>query len=711
MAERALPDLRSRIRIDDTDLNRAERSAKSFGASVETSAAVATSRLGGLGSAFSRVGSSAAAIAPMGLALGVGLAGAAVGMGALGLKALQASSQMEQSKVAFTTMLGSAQAADAFLKQLFQFASTTPFTFVGLQASAKQLLAFGFNAKQIIPMMTAIGDSVSALGGGEETLNRVTTALGQMQAKGKVSAEEMMQLAESGIPAWQFLATAIGKDIPTAMKLAEQGGISASVGINAILTGMESKFGGLMAKQSQTLAGMWSNVQDVAGQTLVVLGDKIVAAFDLKTKLAGALSFLQQLSGLVQGKLTMAQVFGPEVAASLARVGVLFHQLSDAAASVGRAIAPVVTQLAKLALPHLDVIIVFGLAAAFSLLAIAAGAAAVSVIAATWPILLIIVAVAALAAGVYLLINNWSTVSAFFVGLWETVKAAFIGAWNGILAFLGGVWSAITGAIGGFFSSIGMMAMNAWQAFAAHPLYWIAYIAVFVPVTLAKLAIQLAEWFSQVLLAAGAWALGMIGYAIQAAVGFLTSFGLWLNQLPGRVAGWLGSVISAAVRFASEFPGHAWTAAVNFGVMLVRGLQSLPGQMVTIGVQIVEGLMQGIRNAAGRLWEAARDVVMGALAGARDALGIHSPSRAFALQVGLPSVQGIIAGLEQGLPALRVAVDELHPAHLGSAASATGSAAAGTTYQQPITVNVSQPSSSAWEIARELAWQMKTATA
>ena len=128
--------------------------------------------------------------------------------------ALKLAGDFEQTKIAFDTMLGSGVEAQAFLEELEAFAASTPFEFRDLTDAAKKMMALGFSAEQVIPTLTAIGDSVAGLGGGAEMINRVTLALGQMQAKGKVSAQEMQQLAEAGIPAWQMLADKIGVSIP-----------------------------------------------------------------------------------------------------------------------------------------------------------------------------------------------------------------------------------------------------------------------------------------------------------------------------------------------------------------------------------------------------------------------------------------------------------------------------------------------------------------
>ena len=171
-------------------------------------------------------------------------------------------SSLEQSQIGFTTMLGSAEKAKSFLDDLQKFAKETPFSFKGLVASTQQLIAMGFSAEEALPMLRAIGDTAAGLGAGEFGIQRITRALGQMRAKGKISAEEMRQLAEMGVPAWEILATAIGVTIPKAMKMAEQGALQASETIPLLVAGMSKKFGGLMEAQAKTVTGMMSNIKD-----------------------------------------------------------------------------------------------------------------------------------------------------------------------------------------------------------------------------------------------------------------------------------------------------------------------------------------------------------------------------------------------------------------------------------------------------------------
>lgn len=174
----------------------------------------------------------------------------------------QVGASLEQSQIAFTTMLGSGERAKAFLEELRDFSKATPFEFMELQDAAKRMMAFGFAAERVVPMLTDIGDAAAGLGIGAAGVDRITLALGQMQAKSKVSGQEMMQLTEAGIPAWRYLAEAMGKSTAEVMKMSEQGLIPAEQAIQAILAGMRQNFGGLMAEQAQTASGQLSNLSD-----------------------------------------------------------------------------------------------------------------------------------------------------------------------------------------------------------------------------------------------------------------------------------------------------------------------------------------------------------------------------------------------------------------------------------------------------------------
>lgn len=317
-----------------------------------------------------------------------GVAGLSAALAGLGAVAVRSAAQMEQTEKAFTTLLKSADLAKDFLAELERFAAATPFELPGLLNASKRLLAFGFSAQQVIPVLTAIGDSAAALGMGEEGISRLTTAIGQIQAKAKVSAEEMNQINETGIPAWQLLADTIGTTVPQAMDMASKGMIDGATGVQAILTGMNKQFGGMMAEQSQTLNGMMSNIQDSIGQLSTVVGKEITEAFNLK---GAAAEFQDTL-----GEFTAI--------AKQSGIGEALRQMVPT--EVGMAIGALAAVITSTAVP------------AIVLLTAQAAKAALAFVGITGPIG---IAVAAIGAGAYLIWDNWAALGKF----WDTFWVSF----------------------------------------------------------------------------------------------------------------------------------------------------------------------------------------------------------------------------------------------------------------------------------------------
>ena|GEM_PF-1583787 len=183
-------------------------------------------------------------------------------------EAIDFNSTMEQAQIGFTTMLKSAEDAQAFLREMMNFAARTPFEFPDLLEASRRMMAYGFAANDVLPMLQAVGDATAALGLGAEGIDRIILALGQMRAKGKVTGEEMRQLTEAGIPAWEILAEAMGKSTAEVMKLASKGFIPAGEAIQALVEGLDKRFGGMMQRMENTWAGITSTLKDVWRMTV-----------------------------------------------------------------------------------------------------------------------------------------------------------------------------------------------------------------------------------------------------------------------------------------------------------------------------------------------------------------------------------------------------------------------------------------------------------
>lgn len=244
------------------------------------------------------------------------IAGVAASLGALGVKAVQAAGNFQQVQAAMTNMLGSAERAKNLLGQLQDFAAKTPFEFNDVAAASQKFLAFGFTAEQIISTLRAVGDAAAGVGLGKEGIDRITLALGQMAAKSKVQSDEMLQLTEAGIPAWQMLADKIGTSVPQAMDMVSKGAVDAQTGLQALVGGMEEKFGGMMAQQSQTITGTWSNMMDGLSQSAIAVGQQISDALNLPDLFSSLGDSLQQFANLVKNQgigEALSQMIPPEV--------------------------------------------------------------------------------------------------------------------------------------------------------------------------------------------------------------------------------------------------------------------------------------------------------------------------------------------------------------------------------------------------------------
>ena len=179
--------------------------------------------------------------------------------------------QLEQTRVAFTSMLGSAAEANAMIANLQKFAAETPFEMPGVRDAAQQLLAFGYDANEIIPTLTALGNAASGLGRGQDGFNHLAFVFGQIRTTGQLMGQDVMQLAQLGVPVKDILAKNLGLTKEELARIGEQG-IDADVAIQALIDGMNERFPEMMKKQSETFEGVLSNIKDNLGQAFGLSG-------------------------------------------------------------------------------------------------------------------------------------------------------------------------------------------------------------------------------------------------------------------------------------------------------------------------------------------------------------------------------------------------------------------------------------------------------
>ena len=180
----------------------------------------------------------------------------------------------EQSRLAFSTLLGSDAAAESFLSELQIKAAATPFSQAGLETIAKNLIANGItNTDEQLKMMDAVGEAGSALGLSEQSMADVATYLGRMNSTGKTNLEYLIPLMERGIPAVDYLAENLGVAKEEVYDMVSQGLIPGEEAARAISDAMLNDFGGSLEKQAQTYNGLVSTLEDAQAQLDAAMGE------------------------------------------------------------------------------------------------------------------------------------------------------------------------------------------------------------------------------------------------------------------------------------------------------------------------------------------------------------------------------------------------------------------------------------------------------
>lgn len=148
------------------------------------------------------------------------------------------------------------------------------------------------------------------------------------------------------------------------------------------------------------------------------------------------------------------------------------------------------------------------------------------------------------------------------------------------------------------------------------------------------------------------WGANLLSTASTAASNTVNKVVEWFSQLPGKVWTWLQNTITKVIQFGADMASKATSAAQGFVTNIVNGLSGLPGQMVTIGSNIVTGIWNGISSGWSWLVDKVKSLANSLFEGAKDALGINSPSRVFAREVGRWIPPGIGVGIDDAMPDL-----------------------------------------------------------
>lgn len=177
---------------------------------------------------------------------------------------VQYNAQLEQYQTALTNMLGSEAEAVALLDEIKQDAAKTPFDTAGLVKANELLISTGIDAESSRRTILALGDAVSATGGGNDELSRMAQNLQQIQNAGKATSADIKQFAYAGIDVYGILADYTGKSAEEVQKMT----VTYDLLSNALISAADEggRYFNSMSTQSETLNGQWSTLKDNATQ-------------------------------------------------------------------------------------------------------------------------------------------------------------------------------------------------------------------------------------------------------------------------------------------------------------------------------------------------------------------------------------------------------------------------------------------------------------
>lgn len=169
--------------------------------------------------------------------------------------------EFQQLEVAFKTMLGSEDKANALMQQLVKTAATTPFDLQGVANGAKQLLAYGENVENINDDLIRLGNIAAGL---SQPLGDIVYLYGTTMTQGRLYTQDLNQFTGRGIPMIRELAKQFGVAENEVKSLVEAGkvGFPEVQKVIMSLTNEGGMFYNLMQEQSKTITGQIPNIED-----------------------------------------------------------------------------------------------------------------------------------------------------------------------------------------------------------------------------------------------------------------------------------------------------------------------------------------------------------------------------------------------------------------------------------------------------------------
>jgi tape measure domain-containing protein len=199
-----------------------------------------------------------------GVAIGAVVAGAVTLGGVIGKAGLEYNSMIENSTVAWTTLLGSQEKAKKEIQDIANFASKTQFGTEQVDAMAKYFYNAGIQGKALFDQLTRISDISGAFNITADNAKELARQMSQVDQAGVAYTEDLNILQDQGVPIFKALASVMGVNVAQVKKMASQGKITADI-YNQAFNGIADTVKGSANRQAMTMTGLMSTFKDLFG--------------------------------------------------------------------------------------------------------------------------------------------------------------------------------------------------------------------------------------------------------------------------------------------------------------------------------------------------------------------------------------------------------------------------------------------------------------
>jgi tape measure domain-containing protein len=210
---------------------------------------------------------------------------------------------------AFDHLTQDTQTTDKMLGELQQTAASKDFGAQNVNDVAQHMLMMGKNAKDVIPEITKVADTIAGMGGDAKQLQPAIDGLEKIRTSSRVTEADMQSLVDKGLPAWQMLADGMGTSVEQAMAKVRAGGVQGSKAFDDMMKGT-SQYAGDAAEQSNNLASQWARFTQNMSKGLEPIAKDIAIILEgLNNMMEGTQSFTDGLKSAIDAAEKLADLF------------------------------------------------------------------------------------------------------------------------------------------------------------------------------------------------------------------------------------------------------------------------------------------------------------------------------------------------------------------------------------------------------------------